>query len=158
MPDRGGPKKADEPQPTVRVSVESGILLASAMGAAGALNTALASFLLSEPSVREDHAELTRVRNAGVWAITTAYEASDSDQVLDLDLVAAAALDTVRDALWLAHRALEVVRRRDVGPWSEAEVERLAGTIEAIAELVPGRGSGAGSGPGEPTAQEPGGT
>ncbi len=133
----------DKPRPTVRVSLGSASLLAAATAAAGTLNTALASFLLGKPfGVGPDdvRAELTRVRNAGVAAISAAAEASESEAELDLDRVAAAAFDTVEGALRLALRSVEVVRRAGVGPWTDGELEGLQETVEAIAELLPGRG------------------
>ena len=131
---------ADEPVPTVRVTLESASILAAATGAAGALNTALATFLLGEPfGVGADNvrAELTSVRNAGVAAITAAAQASESEVELDLDRVAAAAFGTVEGALWLVLRCLDGVRRLGPGPLAEGDVERLRETVESIAELLP---------------------
>ncbi len=129
---------AEEPQPIVRVSLESGTVLAAVTGAAGALNTALAGFLLGDPFRAGDgdvRGELTRVRNAGVAAITAAAVASDSDEVLELDLVAEAALKTVDDTLWLVLRCLDGVR--GLGSFAEGDVERLREVVEKIAELLP---------------------
>ncbi len=147
---------AEASLPFVRVSLESATALAAVTGAAGALNTALASFLLGDPfgdGDGEAHGDgdgkLTRVRIAGVTAVSAAAVAADSDKVLDLDLVAEAAVETVDDALWLVLRCLDGVRRLGVGSPAEREVERLQGTVEAIAELLPlaaPRGSAAPSG------------
>ena len=131
----------DEPQPTVRLSVGSASLLVAVTGAAGALNTALAAFLLKDPfgaGVGPIADDLLRVRHGGIVALAAAAEASSSAEVLDLDPVAEAALGTVDNALWLALRALEGIRRLDLGPSAEAEVERFRDTLEALAELAPG--------------------
>ncbi len=132
---------ADEPIPTVRVSPSSGSVLAASMAAVGALNTALASFLLGDPfrvGIEEVDAGLTRVRNRGITAIVGTEVASATDELLDLDLVAEAGLETVDGLLWLAVRCLEMARRAGVGPGLEPEVERLQETVVAIAELLPG--------------------
>ncbi len=131
----------DEPIPIVRVSLESASRLAAATGAAGALNTAVASFLLGDPfhlGVGEVAAELTRVRDAGLSAVRAAQVASAAEDGIDLDLVAEAAGETVDGALWLALRWLEGVRRLGLEPSAEAEVERLQGAVEAIAPLLSG--------------------
>ncbi len=130
----------EETRPTVRVSLESASLLAATTAAAGALNTAVTSYLFGRPAAvgaGDARAALRRVRNAGVAAISAVAEASESEAELDLDRVAAAARDTVQGALWLAHRSLEVVRRAEAGPWTEGELEGLQGTIEEIAKLLP---------------------
>ncbi len=131
---------AEEPQPIVRVSLESATALAAVTGAAGTLNTALASFLLGDPfraGGGDVGGELTRRRNAGIAAISAAAVASDSDEVLDLDLVAEAAVETANDALWLVLRCLDGARRLGLEPFAEPEVERLREVVEAIAELLP---------------------
>ena len=133
----------EETQPTIRVTLESASLLAAATAAAGTLNTALATFLLGEPfgvgadSVR---AELTSARDAGLAAISAAAQVSESKAELDLDLVAAAAFDTMEDALGLVLRSLAVVRRAGVGRSTERQLEQLRGTVEGIVKVMAGRG------------------
>ncbi len=126
--------------PTVRLSLHSASVLATASGALGALDTAVAGFLLGDPLnvVGDRYAELTALRLAGIRAIKAAKVASDSEEEVDLDLVAEALLEAVRGALTLALRCLEMARRTDLGPGVETRAEGLAGTVETIAELLPG--------------------
>ena len=138
---------ADEQQPTVRVSPASAAVLATATAAAGALNTALATFHLGNPFGRgklagDVTAELTRVGNAGVSALRAVEVALSLEDEIDLDLVAESALETVGDALWLVVRSLEGVLRLGVGPSAERQVESLREAVEALAELLPGERGG----------------
>ncbi len=138
---RGGEAVAHEAQPRVRVSLESASRLAAATAATGALNTALASFLLRDPfgvGVSDLAADLQRLRDAGVSMLRAVEVATAAEEGLDLDLVAEAAVEAVGDALALVDRYLEVARRIGVKAGAEREVERLGETVEGIGELLAG--------------------